>query len=427
MVRTTPATVLYLRLPPRFAVQRMSPPAEAVALPSVSLSFAWTLRTQLQRAGTATLAALAPLITRASRVVLLLAASDVTLLRMAVPPLAAARLSAALPALVEDRVIGDPDDCVIVAGPDIDGQRLIAIADRAWLQQWLAALRQLGARRLAALPMQLCMPLPAGRVSAALLDAGGGLELALRLSVDAGLGLQVAAGAAADLPAVVRDMLATFAGERLVQLSVTPAHAAPFRTWADDHPDNGIELVDESWPDWIEGASQAGVDLVAGSAARTEDAPDWRRWRWPLRLALVLLLLNMAALNVDWWRLRTEGRALEDEMAASYRRAFPGEPAPSEPLAQMRQKVAAVRQAGGEFAAGDFLALSAALGEAWAEAGNDGRAIAALDYRDATLNVRLRPGAQVSLEAMRAALAARRLAVTPSAADPSQWQVRSAP
>ncbi len=419
MARVTPAATLYLRLPPRFA-------AQATELASLPLPFAWTLRMQLQRADTAALAALAPLIAQASRVVLLLAASDVTLLRMAVPPLPAARLAAALPALVEDRVIGDPDDCVIAAGPDIDGQRAIAIADRAWLQQWLAALRQLGARRIVAVPLQLCLPLPAGHVSAALLEAGSELELALRMSADEGLGLPVAADSLPDLPDAVRDTLATLAGGRPVQLSVLPAHAGLFHAWLAEHPGSGLELVDTSWPAWIEGASQAGVDL-AGGIARADEAPDWRRWRWPLRLALALLLLNLAALNADWWRLRSEGQALEREMEATYRRAFPGEPAPPQPLAQMRQKVAAARQAGGEFAAGDFLALSAALGEAWVEAGNDTRAIAALDYRDATLMVRLRPGAQLSPDAMAGALAARRLTVTPSPADPSQWQVRSAP
>lgn len=426
MVRATQAATLYLRLPPRFATQRPPTSADAAGLPFPSLPFAWALRSALQRSGTSTLTALAPLVAQASRVVLLLAASDVTLLRMAVPPLPATRLAAALPALVEDRVIGDPDDCVIAAGPDIDGQRVIAIADRGWLQQWLAALHELGARRISALPIQLCLLLPAERVSAALLDADGELELALRLSVDEGLGLPVDAGDAGDLPETVHDTLTTFAGERLVQLVVTPAYLEIFRAWLASHPDSGIELLEENWRDWIEGARQAGVDLAAGSVMRTDDTADWHRWRWPLRLAVALLLLNLAALHADWWRLRSAGRTLEAQMAATYRRSFPGEPPPSAPLAQMRDKVAAARQASGEFAAGDFLALSAALGEVWSEVGNDARAIVALDYRDATLHVRLRPGTPISPDAMAAALAARRLTVTPSAADPSQWQVRSA-
>ncbi len=427
MARTTPAATLYLRLPPRAAVQPGAPALTAAELSLLPLAFAWALRIRLQRADTAALAALAPLLAQSPRVVLLLAASDVTLLRMAVPPLPAARLQAALPALVEDRVIGDPQECAIAAGPDIDGQRTIAVTDRAWLQRWLTMLRQLGARRIVAVPMQLCLPLPAAGASAALLDSSGQLELALRTSADEGLGLPVAADSAGGLVDAVLAPLATFAGGRAVQLSVTPAYAAQFHAWSAGHPDSGIELVNESWDAWIEGARQVGVDLAGAIAMRADQRTDWHRWRWPLRLALACVLLNLVALNADWWRLRRQGQSVEQEMAAIYRQAFAGEAPPLQPLAQMRQKVAAVRQAAGEFAAGDFLTLSAALGEAWAEAGNDRRAIAALDYRDATLTVRLRPGAQVSLEAMGAVLAARRLAVTPSPADPSVWQVRNAP
>ncbi len=420
MARPMPATTLYLRLPQRSAHS----PVEPLQVP---LPFAWALRGRLQQADTATLAALAPRAAQAARAVLLLAASDVTLLGMAVPPLPPSRLQAALPALVEDRVIGDPEDCVIAAGPEVDGLRTIAIADRAWLQLWLDALRQIGARHIAALPMSLCLPLPAGRASAALLDQPGAPELVVRSSAHDGLGLPMATQDPAGLIDTVPGMLSTLTGGSAVRLSVPPALAALFHAWSAEHPDSGIELVDEDWRTWIDGATEADVDLAAGVAVAAGEQVDWHRWRWPLRLALACLLLNVIALNADWWRLRSEGRTLEDEMASIYRRAFPGEQAGPEPLAQMRQKVAAARQAGGEFAAGDFLSLAASLGEAWSEAGNDPRAIAALEFRDATLNVRLRPGAQVSLDAMGAALAARRLAATPSAADPSLWQVRSAP
>lgn len=435
MVRATPTSTLYLRLPPRLLVRQAAATATATAtataLAALPLSFAWTLRTRLQRADLASLADLAPLVAQAARVVLLLAPSDVTLLRMAVPPLPAARLSAALPALVEDRVIGDLQDCAIAAGPDIDGQRTIAVTDREWLQQWLAMLQHFGARRLAALPLPLCLPLPAGYISAALLDFSGGLELALRTSADEAFGLPQAADSAEALRDNVLSALVTFAGGRAVRLSLPPTQAPLFHAWVADHPDSGIALVEDDWATWVEGASQVSVDLASAAGMRADTRADWQRWRWPLRLGLTLLLLNLLALNADWWRLRREGRAVEQEMVAIYQRVFPGagtsvQPV-QQPLAQMRQRLAAARQAAGEFAGGDFLVLSAALGEVWAASGNEARAIASLDYRDATLNVRLRPGAQASLEAMRTALAARRLSVTPSATDPSLWQVRSAP
>jgi general secretion pathway protein L len=136
-------------------------------------------------------------------------------------------------------------------------------------------------------------------------------------------------------------------------------------------------------------------------------------------------MFNVIALNADWWWLRSEGVRLQEAMAALYLRTFPNEKQIVDPLVQMRQKVARARQSGGELVPDDFLAFAAALGDAWGTVA-DPRAIAALDYRDGTLNLRLKPGAQVTLETIRPALAARRIEAAPSPADPAVWQIRSA-
>lgn len=417
MVRDNQASSLYLRLPPRGALH-----AAPVAVP---LSFAWSVRGKLQRIASAPLAELAQPVAQAQRVVLLLAASDVTLMRMPVPPLPPARLQAALPALVEDRVIGDVADCAIAAGSDTDGQRTIAVVDRGWLQSWVQALRQQGARRVAALPMQLCLPLPPDHVAGALLPSPGQWELALRFSRDEGIGLPLAVEHEEQLLDATLELLATFTPGRAVQLSLPESQLESFSAWAAAHPDSGVDARAENWAAWVEGATQVELDLVAGVAARDESRIDWRRWRWPAVLAAACVLLNVAALNWDWWRLRSEGVQLQEQMVALYRRTFPNDTVVLEPLAQMKQKAAAVRRASGELAPGDFIALSASLGEAWAEAGNDLRAIASIDFRDGMLNVKLKPGTQVSLDAMRGALAARRLEAKVSPADPQVWEVRS--
>lgn len=417
MARESGPSSLYLRLPARTALH-----GAALQAP---LAFAWSVRGRLLRIASAPLTELAQQLANAQRVVLLLAASDVTLMRVPVPPLPAARLQAALPALVEDHVIGDPTDCAIAAGPDVDGQRVIAVTDREWLQAWVQALRQHGARRIAALPMQLCLPLPSDQVAAALLESPTGHELALRYSADEGIGLPVVVDDEEQLPETVAGLLATLAPARSVQLSLPASRMEVFRAWLDSHADSGMVAVEENWAVWTEGATHVEIDLVAGVANSEEQRIDWRRWRWPVVLAAACVLLNVIALNWDWWRLRSEGVRLGDEMSALYRRTFPNDKVVLEPLAQMKQKVATVRQASGEFAPGDFVALAASLGEAWAEAGNDMRAIASLDYRDGGLDVKLKPGVQVSLDAMRPALASRRLQATPSPADPTIWQVRS--
>ena len=456
------ATALYLRLP-----ARALPRDAGASLPP--LSFAIATRGRLQRIGHASLPELSALMQQAQRVVLLLAASDVSLFRIAVPPLPAARLRAALPALVEDRVIGDPADCAIAVSPangsqgaggaSAGNERLVAVADRQWLQDWLDTLRRQGARRISALPFVLCLPLPAGRVAASVVDLAGQRELALRLSAQEGVGLPLSSDGVEQLPSEVFQLLSTFAAQRPVQLALPATLLNAFRNAyghhdahgdtstaavADGTPENGtaangasagslpaaaaIELREENWAAWVEGAGHVTVDLATGIAADDAEGTDWRRWRWPLTLAMALLLVNVVALNWDWWQLRSEGQQLRENMERSFRRNFPNE-ALADPVAQLRQKVAASRQAAGEFAPGDFIALSAALGDAWAEAGAamgaDARAIASMEYRDAVLTVRFKPGQQPSLDAARAALAARGLDATAVAGDAAQWQLRS--
>ena len=136
-------------------------------------------------------------IAKSQRVVLLLAASDVTVLRLQVPPLSSARLKTALPNLVEDQLIADPSGCVVVAGGLSEGLRTIAVVQRAWLDMLVKTLIAFGARHIAALPAQLCLPGQTGSVTAAIDDrdeAGRNAEIdmTLRLSEQDGIGLAIA-------------------------------------------------------------------------------------------------------------------------------------------------------------------------------------------------------------------------------------------
>ena len=433
------ASVLYLRLPAR-AEMREAHDAAPTTLP---LPFALTVRGRVQRQGIAPLEALTQPIAQSQRVVLLFAASDVTVLRIAIPPLPASRLRAALPALLEDRIIGDAADCTMAAGPDEEGQRTVAIIDRQWLEAWTSLLRRLGARRLSALPLQLCLPLPAHRVAAALMIFPHPLqpsrELVLRLAPGEGAGLPLGdahdahAGAAAT-EEVLRT-IAALAMEKPLQLSVPADDVALYRDALAVHahafPDT--ELRAESWSDWVDGASQAEVDLMAGIATEDTSSIDWSRWRLPLTLTAAVLLFNVLALSGDWWFLHREGNRLQAEMLRTYRTTFPNDSTSddavlADPLGKMKQQRLALQRATGEPSSGDFLALSAAVGDAWPalqqSAGMEARALSGLDYRDGTLQLHIKPGQRVSLEVARKVLAERHLELT-AGGEANTWQVRS--
>lgn len=360
---------------------------------------------------------LADLVAASRRVVLVLAASDVTLLAVQAPPLAGARLRAALPALVEEHVLGDPEDCVLVAGPVLpDGRRPVAVVQQAWLEPMVRTLLSMGARAVAAVPEQLCLPLQPGSVSAAI----GNGELILRSSQYQGLGLaldgnpqvalQTARALAGDAPLVLY-----VAHEQLGEYQMLLAEAGP-----------GITLENDDWAHWIAGAKSGGAafDLVPGLGTAGVARRDWRRWRWPIRLALLALLVNVIGLNVEWLRLKREADAVRQQMTQTFRSVYPNQPA-IDPVAQMRQSIARARTGSGQVGPDDFTWVAAAFGEALRGLPTP-PAIASIEFRERALTVRLKPEGfdPGAARALKAALAQRNLSLEETAN--ATWVIRGA-
>lgn len=371
----------------------------------------------LLQQGAAALADLQAPLAAAQRVVLLLAGTDVTLVRVACPPLSRARLMAALPNLVEEHILGDPADCILSAGaPGPDGVRSVAVAQRSWLMTLVKTLLAHGARNLTVLPAQLCLPLTAG-VTAALEPQGSALELTMRLAPQEGLGLMLA-GAGAE-PAAALDMLRGFAADAPLTLYLPAPALAQWQ--ALEAP--GITLEAAQWSHWIAGAATAGLDLAPALGSAGTQARNWQRWRWPLRLALLVALVNIAAINIEWLGLKRTANSVRAGMLHTFKTVYPNE-APLLPAAQMRRHIALANLAGGQVGSDEFTALSAALGDAMGPLASKG-VIAALDYRERTLSVKLKPDLvdAAALAQVRTALTARNLVLSEPA--PGSWQIRA--
>jgi general secretion pathway protein L len=382
---------------------------------------------RVEREGVASLSELSETLAKADRVVLLAAASDVTLLRLAVPPLSGARLKAALPSVVEERLIGDPAECVIVAGAASEGLRTIAVMQRAWLETVVNAVRACGARGIAVLPAQLCLPLHDGAPSAALEQDEGGIELTLRLSEHAGIGLPVAPDAT---PGEVLQTLCAVVPEGPLTLHVPDALLAGCEEAVAAVPDlqARISVTRSAWPLWLAGAGQAGLDLAGGLGGAQGGKVEWRRWRWPMALAAGVVAANLVGVTIDWWRMKLEANTLRTGMVQTFKSVFPKESVVLDPAAQMRQKIAAAQRAGGQLAPDDFLSLAAGLAEAWGVAGGaapkpGALAIATLEYRERSLIVHTKGDAGDLAERLKPGLSARGLALTQPAAE--TWQIRS--
>ena len=369
----------------------------------------------IEQQGEGPLRNLGDLVGTSRRIVLLLAGADVNLLSVAAPPLTGARLKAALPGLVEEHILGDPLDHVLVAAPEQpDGTRPIAVADRDWLEAIVRALLAQGARAVAAMPAQLCLPLQPGSVAAAI----DGAELTLRQGLFQGFGLTLEA-----TPSVVLQTARAFSGDAPLVLYVPPARMGEYQALAVE-AGPGITLEADDWAHWIAGSKTTALDLVSGLGAAGSQPRDWRRWRWPIRLALLALAINLIGLNVEWLRLKREADTVRQSMTQTFRSAYPNQTTILDPVAQMRQNIARARASTGEVAPDEFTYLAAAFGEATRSLGRQ-PGIASIEYRERALSVKVKPETvDPGLTGqLRTALAARNMSLDETA--PGSWLIRS--
>lgn len=415
-------STLYIRLPSKAAAD------SAPHVIDLSCHFAVAADNGvIEREGVSMLSHLVEPITQAKQVVLLLAASDVNLLRVKVPPMTAARLKAALPNLIEDQLISDPAECVIVAGPASDGLRAVAVVNRVWLDLLIKVLLELGARQVAAVPAQLCLPYASGSVSAAVGELNDDIDLTFRFSEEEGMGMAMVSD---QHDTVVHDAvqtLSSFVPEAPVALYVPEARLSAYQAALDDSPLAGRStLIADNWKHWIDGAKQSPFNLMAGLGMAAGPGFNWEQWRWPVRIAAALILINLLALNIDWWRHKREATSLRNGMTQTFKAAYPKEPVTANPVAQMRDKIAQAQHDAGQSASDDFIALAAGFGEVWTNVlqGSKTPGIAALDYTDRSLLVRLKTDGTPPTAQMKKALAARNLSMTEQKA--GEWLIRSA-
>ena len=379
------------------------------------LPCAYSLRTRreaIEREGYAPLADLAALIRDAGQLVVLVAAADVTLLHMAVPPLSAARLRAALPNLVEDKLLGDVADCVVVAAPLVDGLRSVAVMQRAWLAQISQTLRELGAQRISVLSEQTCLIQHDGQVTAAISEYGDNCALVLRLSEHDGLGL------VQNSPEELLSSLRNLAPDSAITLYVPPAALSRYQSLLVQ--DERITVGADNSTHWH--VPNVNADLATGLGVQHQFQWDWRPWRWALALATLLLVVNTAALNFDWWRMNREAGNLRAGMKHIYLATYPKESVILDPLMQMQQKIAAGRHNAGKSAADDFTTLAAEFGLAWKGA-MPATTITAIEYRERALWIHLKSA--VPSTAIKSALAGRQLSLESARDSALIWQIRS--
>lgn len=445
------ANVLYIVVPARTEAQEM-PDWPRSAFPYALIGANGAVLQQ----GKKGLSELKPLASSANQVVLLLAAADVSVMKVPAPPMAYSKLKMALPNLVEEHLLGDAADSVLVSTPVLDGHCVVAAADKQWMQALFQAMQVLGARKLLAYAMSNVLA-QAARGASAMLDivdadmlasTNNIWRLSLRGAAPLAMGMTGVFSATQDEMAqeVLRTLM-LMVPEGEIRLAVPATVSALFKgalgTLDASSASGGdsnfaelnqrLQLSSHDWAFRLAGLYEAGtggaslnmpLDLMAPIAMQGQTTIDWSRWKWSIRLAAVLGLVWLFGLNLDAWHLKQQASGLRAGMVNSYRQQFPKENTVAYPLIQMQQKLESAKKLAGQSVPGDFLVMAAQFGPIWERvlfANQSSAAVTGLEYRNRLLMVKVNSMALVPLEALRTQL--REQSLTLLSADDGVLQI----
>jgi general secretion pathway protein L len=313
---------------------------------------------------------------------LVLHGRDGVLLDVRTPRLARSKLAAALPGLVEERLVGDVDDVHVVATErDPDGVAVAAVVDRALFARTLELFTHAGRAVIAATLNPLALPWKPGSWRVRIRDGFG----SVRTSESFG----VAFGTEEPVPVELKLLIAQ---------AIVPPVSIEVDGDCDAHLWNetlGVE-VRQVPPD-------ANVPDVTLDLLQYQFAPgvaDWKRLRTPAVLAVLLLVVALGGLNLHAWKLLGAEKALRARMSAIVVESIPGVPVILDPLAQMQRRVSDLRVGAG-IASGGFLALATSFASVAAF-----DSIQSMEFGNGKLTVMFLPGA-MDTEGKRASLVTR--------------------
>jgi general secretion pathway protein L len=305
------------------------------------------------------------LLPKADSVVAVVADADVGWQRVTLPKAPPARLRAALAGMLEERLLDEPEALHLALAPGAAaGQPTwVATLHRDWLAAHLAALEKAGVGVDRVVPMAWPDALAQGHFwrrdgddddAPPMLtwsDAQGVLSLRLR-----------------------GELARTLAPQWQAQQprwSASPAVAAAAERWLAapvqvvDDEERALQATRSLW-------NLRQFDLVPrhrGTLALREAwkrvrGPDWRPVRWGVA---VLVLLQLAGLNVMAWQQRNEIASRQQAMVELLRATHPQVRAVLDAPLQMQRETAQLRAAAGRSGDADFEALLAAAASAWPE------------------------------------------------------------
>lgn len=370
-------------------------------------------RDRVLRAGKSSVA----LLPKARATVLLVAARDLLMLTVALAPLKGARLRQALPNVIEEHLIQDPQACHIALDPMVVGsnQRVLATVDRAWFRFVYEAFIEAGHRGLRAVPITRCLSVEGTVAAEATVESAADKKAASLFAIIIGHPESIASALPSDSAApcvelaLIRDghgeglmvpldalndtlsALAVDAPLALYRLTDVPGLPSPTALplpYA-DKPSLSFEALARQ-------ALTCPFNLCQFEFAEQSWRPrrgTLKHWRLPFGLAVATLMAAVIGANLQWLLLARQQTALSAQHIEVLLNAFPKTTVVLNPPQQMTRQLDALRIAAGELSPADFLSLAEGLARSLGTIPAD--AIVQLDYRNRLLEVGFKPTAKI--------------------------------
>ena len=332
------------------------PPLER---PDADAEFGWVL---MDRRGDGLREGSGPLagVPRADEVHAILPASRVLYARLKLPRVNATTIRELLPFAVEDRLLEDPSHIHAVAGrTDAQGETVVAVVDRVWLQGVLDLLSRAGfAPAHAWCESALNAPqdgrwlVVLGATRNYLLESGG---VAVPFDRPAGTDLPLAIHIAVD------EARARGAAPAEIRVVVEPgaANAEP-AAWT-EHTGVPVAAGNSAANTRAAPVAADSIDLLSGDFAPASTRFSGVRVpRLAVGLACAIVIVQIGSSIIDWWRLDGAREKLETERIAIFKAAFPEARTIVDPALQMSRNLADLQRSRGQPASDDFLALATA-------------------------------------------------------------------
>jgi general secretion pathway protein L len=333
------------------------------------------------------------LLPKALSVDLLFDVSDEFTALLDAPRMSEARLRQALPSLVEERLLTDAADCHLAYQIEaVEGNLArvgVAAIDRVTLTRALEAAAEAGVRPRSAYSALYAIPAPSGGTLSVRVSRGRGT---VRTAEHSGFAFDVDSEPPAALSIAVQQLDI----KRILAYGRDAAKLLPFAAQlrvqvVDSKRDFDIASI-ASAINLLQGrfapAGRFGMPTIA-ALVRSDQLKPLLAW------AAVWLAIFVVGLNAYRFKLESETHALRSSMQTAFRSAFPSE-AMVEPVAQTQRHLRELRARAGQSSPDDFSVLNAQAAQLLSSAPVG--ALAGIEYRDAALTLKFKPGAASSAE-----------------------------